>query len=127
MINKLYNFLAKRSWFISFSVLASWVCFLFTLHANETVAAAALVVMCVSVTFACVLIWGNTAKSHARALQFLMDQRNSSSPHWDGQVRSAQDIEPRLKLLQDRVEQDQLEMNRIHLELIRASGIESQP
>jgi hypothetical protein len=41
----------------------------------------------------------------------LQDQCDSASPHWDGQVRCADDIEPRLRLLQARIEQDRQEVN----------------
>jgi hypothetical protein len=62
------------------------------------------------------LILEATYRSHAKALKFLMDERNSSSPHWDGQVRSDADIEPRLKLLRDRIAQDQAELDWIGAE-----------
>jgi hypothetical protein len=66
------------------------------------------------IVFICVasfLILGATYRSHARALQSLMDKRNSSHPHWDGHVRSHADLEPRLKLLRDRMAQDQAELD----------------
>jgi hypothetical protein len=57
-------------------------------------------------------------KSHAKARQLLQDQCNSGSPHWDGRVRFPLDIEPRLRLLQARMVQDQQEVNEL-LELSR--------
>ena len=112
MKNKLYDFLDKHSAFISVFGIAAWLCFVFNLHANKPVAIAAIgavfmIVFCVD-SF---LILGATYKSHARALQSLMDKRNSSHPHWDGHVRSHADLEPRLKLLRDRMAQDQAELD----------------
>ena len=100
MKNKLYAFLGKRKTFINVFGIAAWLCFIFNLQTNKPVAIAGAVFMFV---YICV--------SYAKALKFLMDERNSSSPHWDGHVRSDADIEPRLKLIRDRIAQDQAELD----------------
>jgi hypothetical protein len=110
MKNKLYDFLDKHSAFISVFGMASWLCFVINLY-NKPVAIAAAVFMIVFICVASFLILGATYRSHARALQSLMDKRNSSHPHWDGHVRSHADLEPRLKLLRDRMAQDQAELD----------------
>ena len=111
MKNKLYAFLDKHSAFISVFGMASWLCFVFNLQTNQPVAIAAAVFMIVFICVASFLILEATNRSHAKALKFLMDERNSSSPHWDGHVRSDADIEPRLKWLRDRIAQDQAELD----------------
>jgi hypothetical protein len=98
MKNKLYDFLDKHSAFISVFGMASWLCFVINLHANKPVAIAAAVFMIVFICVASFLILGATYRSHARALQSLMDKRNSSHPHWDGHVRSHADLEPTLEI-----------------------------
>jgi hypothetical protein len=113
MKNKLYDFLDKHSAFVSVFGMASWLCFVINLHANKPVAIAAAVFMIVFICVASFLILGATYRSHARALQSLMDKRNSSSPKWDGHVRCPEDIEPRLQLLRDRMAQDQAEVDHI--------------
>ncbi len=84
MKNKLYDFLDKHSAFISVFGIAAWLCFVFNLQTNKPVAIAAAVFMIVFICVASFLILGATYRSHARALQSLMDKRNSSHPHWDG-------------------------------------------
>jgi hypothetical protein len=113
MKNKLYDFLDKHSAFISVFGMASWLCFVFNLQTNKPVAIAAAVFMIVFICVASFSILGATYRRHARALQSLMDKRNSSHPHWDGHVRSHADLEPRLKLLRDRMAQDQAEVDHI--------------
>jgi hypothetical protein len=108
MKNKLYDFLDKHKAFINVFGMASWLCFVINLY-NKPVAIAAAVFM---IVFFCVASF-STYRSHARALQSLMDKRNSSHPHWDGHVRSHADLEPRLKLLRDRMAQDQAEVDHI--------------
>ena len=73
MKNKLYAFLGKRKTFINVFGIAAWLCFIFNLQTNKPVAIAGAVFMCV---YICV--------ADAKALQSFMDERNSSSPHWDG-------------------------------------------
>ena len=117
MKNKLYDFLCKHKTFINVFGIAAWLCFVFNLPTNKPVAVAAAVFMIVFICVASFLILETTyrsdAKDFAKALQFLMDKRNSSSPHWDGHVRSHADLEPRLKLLRDRMAQDQAEVDHI--------------
>ena len=116
MKNKLYDFLDKHKAFINVFGIASWLCwlcFVFNLQTNKPVAIAAAVFMIVFFCVASFLILGATYRSHARALQSLMDKRNSSSPKWDGHVRCPEDIEPRLQLLRTRIAQDQAEIDNI--------------
>jgi multidrug resistance efflux pump len=54
-------------------------------------------------------------RKYKKARQLLKDQSDSSSPHWDGQVRYVQDIEPRLQLLKTQILQAQLEIKRIQI------------
>ena len=111
MKNKLYAFLGKLKTFLNVFGVAAWLCFIFNLQTNKPVAIAGAVFMCVYFCVLSFLILETTNRSHAKALQLLEDQCNSSSPHWDGHVRSDADIEPRLKLLRDRIVQDQAELD----------------
>ena len=49
-------------------------------------------------------------RSYDKELQLFLKQRDSTSPRWDGILRFPQDIEPRLRLLQARIVQDQQEV-----------------
>ena len=113
MKNKLYDFLDKHKAFINVFGIAAWMCFVFNLQANKPVAIAAIAVLMIVFCVASFLTLGAAYRSHARALQSLMDKRNSSHPHWDGHVRSRADLEPRLKLLRDRMAQDQAEVDHL--------------
>jgi predicted transcriptional regulator len=101
MKNKLYDFLDKHSAFISVFGIAAWLCFVFNLHANKPVAIAAIgavfmIVFCV----ASFLILGATYRSHARALQSLMDKRNSSHPHTERlEIRTEDDFLDKIEKL----------------------------
>ena len=111
MKNKLYDFLGKHKAFINVFGIAAWLCFVLNLQANKPVAIAAIAVFMIVFCVDSFLILEATYRSHARALQSLMDKRNSSHPHWDGHVRSHADLEPRLKLLRDQMAQDQAELD----------------
>jgi hypothetical protein len=67
-------------------------------------------------TTAYLFTWEQTKRNHAKALQSLKDQLNSSSPQWDGVVRSAKDLMPRKRLLQARIEKDKAEILSIQLQ-----------
>ena len=96
MKNKLYDFLDKHSAFISVFGMASWLCFVFNLHANKPVAIAAAVFM---IVFFCVASF-STYRSHARALQSLMDKRNSSHPHTERlEIRTENDFLDKIEKL----------------------------
>ena len=114
MKDKLYDFLDKRSFLFALWVLATPILGVIgTATKNELLTKLAVTVMglcCIAVVF---LVDESTRRSHKKALQLLQDQRNSASPHWDGLMRSNEDLEPRLKLLRDRIAQDQAEFNRI--------------
>jgi predicted transcriptional regulator len=100
MKNKLYDFLDKHSAFISVFGIASWLCFVFNLHANKPVAIAAAVFMIVFICVASFLILGATYRSHARALQSLMDKRNSSHPHTERlEIRTEDDFLDKIEKL----------------------------
>ena len=111
MKNKLYAFLGKRKTFINVFGIASLLCFVFNLQSNKAAEVAITAVFMIVFCVDSFLILEATNRSHAKALKFLMDERNSSSPHWDGHVRSDADIEPRLKLIRDRIAQDQAELD----------------
>jgi hypothetical protein len=112
MKNKLYVFLNKHRAIILVLMITSWLFTIFQLS-NSSLSGVGLIFMIVLAGLAIFLMIEDTNRKHAKAIQFLMDQRNSSSPHWDGCVRSAKDIEPRLMLLRDRIEKDQHEVNRL--------------
>jgi len=111
MKTKLYNFLDKRRRLINFLLIVGFCIYLFIPDALGTKVAS---IFYSPVVFASLfLIWEDQAKEHEKARQHFIDMRDSSSPHWDGQLRSARDIEPRLKLLKARIEKDQQEIERI--------------
>jgi hypothetical protein len=113
MKDRLYDFLDKRITLAKFLMIAGYTCVLLTPTTNKPILAAALVFMLVPTSALFFLIFESTRRSHKKALQHWLDQRNSASPHWDGLMRSNEDLEPRLKLLRDRIAQDQAEFNRI--------------
>jgi hypothetical protein len=113
--NKLYDFLDKRTNFIVILMIATFFLGLYNIN-NEVLVKVFILGSVVPCFLACVfLMLEDTDRKYKKARQLLKDQSDSSSPHWDGQVRYAQDIEPRLKLLQDRIEQDQLEIRGIQI------------
>lgn len=127
MKDKLYDFLKKRLNLFMFLIIVTPV--LGATGAatkNEPLTQAAAVVMALLCITVVLFDTESTLRSHAKARQRLQDQRNSASPHWDGQVRFPQDIEPRLRLLQARMAQDQQEVNEL-LELSRRIAESDQP
>jgi hypothetical protein len=110
MKNKLYAFLGKRRMLLSGLLLATWVFMLFN-SGSRQILGLGIMIFFVLVCLIVFLNFEDTNRSYAKALQLLEDQCNSSSPHWDGHVRSDADIEPRLKLLRDRIAQDQAELD----------------
>jgi hypothetical protein len=122
MKNKLYTVLDKRKWLIQVLMVTSYVVFLWHHSENSPLAVAAAFVLASSVFAAGFLILEKTERSHAKDSQRLLDQRDSSSPHWDGLVRYTDDIEPRLRLLQARIAQDQYEVNRLLAEKDQLTG-----
>jgi hypothetical protein len=115
MKDKLYDFLNKRTGLFLFLFAAGISCGIaggFQDNYLLVKIGAALVGLCyIAIVF---LVDGSMRRSNAKARQRLQDQRNSASPHWDGTVRSVEDIEPRLSLLQARIEQDQKEVSALH-------------
>jgi hypothetical protein len=115
MKDKLYDFLKKCLNLFMFLVIATPVFGVTGMVAkNELLTQAAAVVMgllCITVVLFDI---ESSRRSHAKARQRLQDQRDSASPDWDGTVRSVEDIEPRLSLLQARIEQDQKEVSALH-------------
>ena len=59
----------------------------------------------------------NKGRSHKEAIKLLRERQDSSSPRWDGVVRSNNDLEPRMRLLKNRISKDAYEVQRIKLEL----------
>jgi membrane protease YdiL (CAAX protease family) len=115
MKNKLYDFLNKRRALISILLISILMLasYLFTIANGGQLLKLGIVLMLVPASLIFFLLLEDTNRSHKKALQLLRDQHDSSSPHWDGCVRSAKDIEPRLMLLRDRIEKDQHEVNRL--------------
>lgn len=103
MKNKLYDFLGKRRMLLIGLLPATWVFILFNRGSHQIVGPGIMIFL----VLACLV----PNRSYAKALQLFDDQCNSSSPHWDGHVRSDADLEPRLKLLRDRMAQDQAELD----------------
>ena len=62
-------------------------------------------------------IWKDQAKSHKEARKLLRERRDSSSPRWDGVVRSDNDLEPRMRMLENKILKDTYELQRIKLKL----------
>lgn len=110
MKDKLYDFLDKRLLLINFGMIASFSVIILA-KGNKPVQIAAACVLMPSVLAAGFVIQEATNRFHAKARQRLQDQRDSASPDWDGLVRLRRDIEPRLRLLQARIEQDRQEVN----------------
>ena len=112
MRDKLYDFLNKRTGLFLFLFAAGISCGIAGgIQDNYLLVkiGAALVGLCYIVIV--ILVDGSMRRSHAKARQRLQDQRDSASPDWDGLVRLRRDIEPRLRLLQARIEQDRQEVN----------------
>ena len=115
MKDKLYDFLKKRLNLFMFLIIATPVLGATSAATkNEPLTQAAAVVMALLCITAVLFDTESTLRSHAKARQRFQDQRNSASPHWDGQVRFPQGIEPRLRLLQARIEQDRQEIDALH-------------
>lgn len=125
MKNKLYNFIDKYYTALGVCAFAS----LFgMILAGDNKQLGAVILLLLYFPISCALMFHMaeaTVRSHEKARQeyaawhrLYLDKRNSGSPHWDGQVRSPLDIEPRLKLLRARMVQDQQEVNEL-LELSR--------
>jgi hypothetical protein len=112
MKDKLYDFLKKRLNLFMFLVIATPVFGVIgTVTKNELLTQAAASVMGLLCITAVLFDIESSRRSHAKTRQRLQDQRDSASPDWDGLVRFPQDIEPRLRLLQARMEQDRQEVN----------------
>jgi hypothetical protein len=112
MKDKLYVFLKKRLNLLMFLVIATPVFGVTgTVTKNELLTQTAAVVMVLLCITSVLFDIESSRRSYAKARQRLQDQRDSASPDWDGQVRFPQDIEPRLRLLQARIEQDRQEVN----------------
>jgi hypothetical protein len=73
--------------------------------------------LCLGAVLMCVEIWKGQAKSHKEARKLLRERQDSSSPRWDGIVRSDNDLEPRMRLLENKILKDTYELQRIKLEL----------
>jgi hypothetical protein len=111
MKNKLYDFLDKRLLLINFGMIASFSVIILAQDNKPVQIAAFACVFMPSVLAAGFVIQEATNRSYAKARQRLQDQRDSASSDWDGIVRCADDILPRLRLLLGRMEQDQQEVN----------------
>jgi len=56
-------------------------------------------------------------KSYKEAIKRLREKQDSSSPIWDGVVRSVKDLEPRMRMLENRILKDAHELQSIKFEL----------
>ena len=126
MKDKLYDFIDRHYLVFYCTFLFAFISGLAFIRATPR---AGLILCLLGFATMCALLFHKTEaldRYHAKARQRLQDQRNSASPHWDGQVRLPQDIEPRLRLLQARMAQDQQEVNEL-LELSRRIAKSDQP
>lgn len=111
MKDKLYDFIDRHYLVFYCTFLFAFISSVAVIRATPR---AGLILCSLGVAAMCALFFHKTeafSRSQAKARQRLQDQRNSASPHWDGQVRFPQDIEPRLRLLETRMKKDQEEMN----------------
>ncbi len=113
MKDKLYDFLEKRSLLTTFGMIAGYSVIILAQDNKPVQIAAFACVFMPSALAAGFVILEATNRSHAKARQRLQDQCDSASPDWDGLVRLRRDIEPRLRLLQARIVQDQQEVNEL--------------
>jgi hypothetical protein len=114
MKNKLYDFLDKRRDLVFVLMVVAWAYLIFNTNNIDTPAVkAAAVIIGLAACAAVFLEFEDTNRKHAKLWQSLQDQRNSSSPDWDGAVRCIADLQPRLKLLRERMMQDQREVDHI--------------
>jgi hypothetical protein len=111
MKDKLYDFIDRHYLVFYCTFLFAFISSVAVIRATPR---AGLILCSLGVAAMCALFFHKTeafSRSQAKARQRLQGQRNSASPHWDGQVRFPQDIEPRLRLLETRMKKDQEEMN----------------
>jgi hypothetical protein len=123
MKDKLYDLTDKHHTLLGVCLFAGLFGIIFTSDNNQV--AGSILLLLYLPAFCALMFYQLVSidRSHVKARQRLQDQRNSASPHWDGQMRFSQDIEPRLRLLQARIEQDQQEV----LELSRRIAKSDQP
>jgi len=122
MKDKLYDFIDKHHTLLSICLFAGVFGMIFAGNNKQLVA---VILFLLYSPVLCALMFHmaeGEARSYAKARQRLQDQRDSASPHWDGLVRYAKDIEPRLRLLQARIARDQYEVNRILAEKDQLTG-----
>jgi hypothetical protein len=111
MKDKLYDFIDRHYLVFYCTFLFAFISSVAVIRATPR---AGLILCSLGVAAMCALLFHKTEafnKSHAKARQRLQDQRDSASSDWDGIVRCADDILPRLRLLLGRMEQDQQEVN----------------
>ena len=111
MKDKLYDFIDRHYLVFYCTFLFAFISSVAVIRATPR---AGLILCSLGVAAMCALFFHKTEafnRSHAKALTRLQDQCDSASPDWDGLVRLRQDIEPRLRLLQARIEQDRQEVN----------------
>ena len=111
MKDKLYDFIDKRHTLLSVCAFAGLFGMIFAGNNKQLVT---VILFLLYSPILCALMFHmavGEARSHAKARKRLEDQCDSASPDWDGLVRCADDIEPRLRLLLGRMEQDQQEVN----------------
>jgi hypothetical protein len=119
MKDKLYDFIDKRHTLLSVCAFAGLFGMIFAGNNKQLVA---VILFLLYSPVLCALMFHmaeGEARSYEKARQRLQDQHNNASPRWDGLVRYAKDIEPRLKLLRDRMAQGQEEFSRLSAELDR--------
>jgi hypothetical protein len=117
MKDKLYDFLNKYHTLLSIWLFASLFGIIF---AGENKRLAIAIMLLSFFPGFCALMFHMAEagiRSHAKVRQeyaawhqLYLDRLNSSSPHWDGKVRSDKDIEPRIELLEARMKEDREEL-----------------
>lgn len=62
-------------------------------------------------------VWKEIERNYKEEMKRIIERRDSSSPIWDGIVRSDKDLEPRMRMLENKILKDTHELQRIKLEL----------
>lgn len=62
-------------------------------------------------------VWKDQEKYYKEAIKHIREKQDSSSPIWDGVVRSVKDLEPRMRILENRILKDTHELQSIKFEL----------
>ena len=111
-LKKLYS-----SFILPVGTICSYFYFLATSDSRNIHTGVSFALLVIGVVLMGVEIWKNTGRSHKEAIKLLRERQDSSSPRWDGVVRSDNDLEPRMRMLENKILKDTYELQRIKLEL----------